>query len=193
MSLIEFIGFSSGAWDVYLCAREHIWNWPVGLVNSVAFLILFLQTGLYGSAGMQIFYIGLGFYGWYQWLYGGHNKTERKITSLTGKQLGYSLVFGVVGTCFLTGFFEHTNDPAPFLDAITTVMSLIATWMLAWKITENWYIWIAADVIFIALYFQQGLNLVGGLYIIFLITCLYGVYDWKRKYRFSNLKQVVLL
>lgn len=182
MDFFSLAGFITGIWDVWLCARENILNWPVGLLNCAFFLIVFLQTGLYGSAFMQIFYIGLGIWGWYQWLYGGEKRTERKIRALYGWELVACLIFGFAGTFLLTEFFMQTNDPAPFMDAFTTILSLIATYMLALKITENWYLWISADVIFIVMYFQQGLTVIAVTYILFLLICLKGIWDWKQTY-----------
>src|SRR5271155_5715265 len=67
MSLIEILGFLTGVLNVWLLARQNIWNWPVGLANNALYVAVFLGSGLYGDAGLQIFYIVLGIYGWWTW------------------------------------------------------------------------------------------------------------------------------
>src|SRR5579863_4601883 len=68
--MIEAFGFVTGAVNVWLLARQKIWNWPIGIANNLAYLILFATSGLYGDAGLQVFYIVLGVYGWWLWLRG---------------------------------------------------------------------------------------------------------------------------
>src|SRR6266849_5728919 len=63
----EVLGFITGAVNVWLLARQNIWNWPVGLANNALYVAVFLRAGLYGDAGLQLFYIALGVYGWWLW------------------------------------------------------------------------------------------------------------------------------
>ena len=77
--LTEMLGFVTGGWTVWLTVKENIWNWPIGIANSVFFLILFLHAKLFADSGLQAVYIVLGFLGWYWWLYGGKEKTKLPI------------------------------------------------------------------------------------------------------------------
>jgi nicotinamide mononucleotide transporter len=182
MSMWEVLGFITGAASVWLAAKEHVWNWPVGILNGLCFLFLFLgDVKLYGSAGIQVLYIILGIYGWYMWLHGGVQNTELRISRLTQNGLLLAVAGTSITTAVLTWFLTQTADPAPFLDAFTTALSLTATYLLTVKIGENWLVWIAADVIFIILYASQHLYLTAFLYAIFLLMCIYGLQDWKRK------------
>jgi nicotinamide mononucleotide transporter PnuC len=91
------------------------------------------------------------------------------------------LLFIVALTWWEYGHLRHLGDTAPFLDGLTTAMSIGAFWMQARKYIENWWIWILADCIYIPLYFSKALPLTGVLYILFMATCFYGIYDWQRK------------
>ena len=71
MSLTEILGFITGAVNVWLLARQNIWNWPVGLANNGLYVAVFLAAGLYGDAGLQVVYITLGIYGWWTWAHPG--------------------------------------------------------------------------------------------------------------------------
>jgi nicotinamide mononucleotide transporter len=179
-SLTEMLGFVSGGWTVWLTVKENIWNWPIGILNAAFFLVLFLQSRLFADSALQIVYIVLGFLGWYWWLYGGKEKTEIPIARMTVTTGIVLAVIMIVCTWPLTLYLRHINDISPFWDALTTVMSLVAQYLLTKKIIENWGVWIAADVIYVALYAYKGLYLTGILYFIFLCMCIRGIVEWRR-------------
>src|SRR5690348_1425550 len=72
-SWTEILGFATGALCVWLVARQHIANWPIGIANNIFFIVLFTrpETGLYADAGLQIVFIALAAYGWWSWTHGG--------------------------------------------------------------------------------------------------------------------------
>lgn len=186
--ITEMLGFVTGGWTVWLTVKENIWNWPIGIANSVFFLILFYRVGLYADSGLQIVYIILGFLGWYWWLYGGKDKTELKVENSDRKTNIILFILAVVSTFALTIYLRSISDVAPFWDALTTVLSLVAQYLLTKKYIENWYVWITVDVIYVFLYAYKGLYLTGVLYFIFLCMCIRGVIEWsqtKKKYSLS--------
>ena len=60
----------TGGACVYLTVRENVWNFPVGIANSVFFLFLFVGARLYADAALQVVFVALGVQGWYLWLRG---------------------------------------------------------------------------------------------------------------------------
>lgn len=180
LDITEVLGFITGAAAVWLTAKENVWNWPIGIANAAFFTILFWNAKLFADMGLQIVYIILGFLGWYWWLKGGENKTELKVSKTTKNEWVVLLSIGLVCTYIMTLYLRSVSDSAPFLDALTTVMSLIAQYMLTKKLIENWYIWISADVIYIGLYFYKNLYLTGILYFIFMLMCVGGLRHWKK-------------
>lgn len=177
---LEVWGFVTGAWSVWLLAKNDMWNWAFGIVNGAIFVYLFWTFKLYADAGINMWYVVAGAYGWAFWLFGGKNKTPREITHANWKVLLAGLVFIAAFTGWEYGHLKDLGDTAPFLDGLTTAMSIFAFWMQARKYIENWYVWILADVIYIPLYFQKGLPLTGILYIGFMAMCFYGLYEWFR-------------
>jgi nicotinamide mononucleotide transporter len=160
VDIVEILGFVSGALCVWLVARQNVWNWPIGIANNVMFLILFWTAGIYADAGLQIVYMGLALYGWWAWLRGGAE-----------------------GTAGLTVLLDTVTDSTvPLPDAITTVLSLLATWGQARKKLESWWLWITADVIYIPLYAYKDLWLTAVLYVGFLALCVVGLRNWRAGY-----------
>ena len=180
LDLTEVFGFVTGAVGVWLTVKENIWNWPVGLANNAFFVVLFFGARLYADMGLQVVYIALGILGWYWWLHGGERR-ERLAVSTTPWTT--RVVLGVlVALCTwgLTLFLRRIGDSAPLWDALTTTLSLAAQYLLTRKLLENWWVWIAADVIYIALYVYKDLYLTSGLYAIFLCMCVAGLVRWRR-------------
>lgn len=183
MDLVEILGFVSGALCVWLVARQNVWNWPIGIANNVTFLILFWAAGLYADSSLQVVYLGLALYGWWAWLRGGDAHTSLRVSRTTKNQWVVLAAVGVVGTVGLTILLDTVTDSSvPLPDAVTTVLSLLATWGQARKKLESWWLWIAADVIYVPLYAYKDLWLTAALYVGFLALCVLGLRTWQADY-----------
>ncbi|MFF2778809.1 nicotinamide riboside transporter PnuC [Streptomyces sp. NPDC058052] len=183
VSWTEVLGFGSGALCVWLVARQHLANWPVGIANNLFFVLLFTQAGLYADAGLQIVFIVLAAYGWWTWTHGGGPGSAEALpvrrTSRT--EWTWLLAAGTVGTCALTLLLDRATDSTvPFWDALTTGLSLMATYGQCRKRLESWWLWIAADVVYVPLYAYKGLYLTSLLYVGFLTLCVLGLRGWSR-------------
>jgi nicotinamide mononucleotide transporter len=181
MSLVEVFGFISGAVCVWLVAKDNIWNWPIGIVNAAFYIVVFFQAKLFADMSLQVLYVILGFLGWFMWLKGGENKSKLNIRRIGSWESLGLLVIALVSTYFMHGYLVTIGDSAPFLDALTTVVSLVAQYMLTKKFIENWYLWLAVDVVYVGLYFSRGLYLTAVLYAIFFTMCLVGLREWSAK------------
>jgi nicotinamide mononucleotide transporter len=180
----EVLGFGTGALCVWLVARQHLWNWPIGLANNVLFLLLFATAGLYADAGLQVVYMILAVYGWWSWRYGGAQHDGLKVSAMPGRT---ALVLGVatlLATLGLWALLDRVTDSSvPLWDAVTTALSLAATYGQTRKYLQCWWIWIAADVLYVPLYASKGLWLTAGLYVGFILLCLNGYLSWRRDLR----------
>ena len=179
-SITEDLGFITGALTVWLTVVENIWNFPIGIANDIFFFILFLQASLFADMGLQVLYIILGFQGWYLWLRGGANKTVLRVSNISRKELLILLLITIVATYGMMVYLQRIQDSAPFLDALTTVLSIVAQYILNKKYVENWYFWMLADIIYIPLYIYEQLYLTSVVYVIFLGMCLLGVRAWTK-------------
>jgi len=180
IGVAEAWGFATGGVCVWLVVREHLWNWPIGLANNVFFLVLFFRIRLYADMGLQVVYFGLGVYGWLNWLFGGENRTVLRVSRTT--RIEWLALAVAIPVCAwgLREILLAANGAAPFWDALTTVLSLAAQYLLCRKRFENWWFWIAADLVYIPLYLSRALPLTALLYAVFLGMCLAGVREWRR-------------
>ena len=189
----ELLGFVTGALGVWLTVRARIWNFPIGLANNVFFFVLFWTARLYADATLQIVYFALGVHGWWAWLHGGKRRERRgdreQPERRERRSMGHAsrttliavLAFVIPATWILTVVLSRADDIAPFWDALTTALSLGAQSLLNLKLFENWFFWMAADVIYIPLYFVKSLYLTGIVYVVFLGLCMLGARAWRRQ------------
>lgn len=195
MSYLEFFGTVLNILCVWLVARKNIWNWPVGIVAVILFAVLFYQIRLYSDMMEQAYYFITGFYGWWMWLRfkKGNDSTVLQIKYNTSKANIIWLTVIGLGTLVLGNFVSKIHiyfpnaftEPAsfPYLDALTTVMSLVAQILLVHKRVESWVLWVAVDVIGVWLYYVKDVKLVSLLYLIFLFIAIKGLVDWHKDYK----------
>ena len=185
---VEPLAVLTGIASVALTVRQHIANWPIGIVSVVLFLILFLGAGLYADSLLQVLYIGLGFYGWWHWLHGGPRGDDLPVTSAS-LRLRIVLVLGVVVAIVAFGAFldASTDSTVPYPDAATTVLSVTAQWLLTRKLIESWPIWIfGVNVPYIAIYLYKGLAMTAALQLVFIALSIAGWAAWRRSMEVSG-------
>ncbi|GII67446.1 putative nicotinamide mononucleotide transporter [Sphaerisporangium krabiense] len=177
----ELLGFATGVVTVWLVVRQNIWNWPIGIANVVLLGMIFLDGGLYADAGLQVVYVALQLWGWWSWLHGGQGRAHlvpRRTSRAEWRRLSLA---GIAVTGLLTwALTVRTDSDVSFWDAVTTTLSLMATYGQSRKLLESWWLWIAADLVYIPLYAYKGLYLTSGLYVLFLALCVAGLVTWRR-------------
>jgi nicotinamide mononucleotide transporter len=180
--LVEPAAVVAGIACVALTVREHIVSWPVGIVSSALFLVLFLGAGLYADSTLQVVYVVLGFYGWWHWLNGGPRRNDLAV-SFASWRLRVGLAAGAVaGTLGFGAFLDRATDSTvPYPDAATTVLSLVAQVLLTRKHIESWPVWIfGVNVPYIALYLYKGLAMTAALQLVFIALSAAGWVAWRR-------------
>jgi nicotinamide mononucleotide transporter len=178
----EWIIFFCALLYIILVAIENSWGWLFGIIASALSVYLCYTAHLFLESGLNIFYVVIGIYGWYQWLYGSKYKTEIAITKLSGKKNLFLLLAGLA-TWLPFGYIAYTysTQVLPFLDAFITAFSIIATWMTAKKIIENWLYWIVIDTLGIILFASRGYYLLALLNVIYTLMAAAGYFSWRKK------------
>jgi nicotinamide mononucleotide transporter len=178
---IELFAVLFGVLAVYLSTRENIWSWPTGIVNVSLYFVVFLRARLYAGAGLQVVYLLLAIYGWYEWQRGGSRRPRLTVTRAAPRLL-LLLLFVNLATWLALGTLlrRETNATLPYLDSLLTSTSLIAQALLTRKKLETWLLWIAVDLVYVPMYLSQRLFLTAGLYAIFLALAVLGLRDWRR-------------
>lgn len=162
--------------------RVHPVAWPLAIASSLLYALLFADARLYGQAGLQGVFIAVAGWGWWQWLHGrsadGQALRVRSLPPRKGLPLAGATL---LGWGLLGGGLAHgTDSPVPFLDALPTALALAAQLLLARKYIENWALWLAVNVLSVALFVHQGLWFTAGLYALFALLSGLGWRAWRR-------------
>ncbi len=178
--LLEWIGSVSGVLCVWWVVKEKIANWPIGIVNCIAWLILLWINAIYLNAILQLVYIVISVYGWWHWLWGGESRDSLPVRFATSAERLRAAAIVAVGTVAGTRLMMVAGDAAPVWDALTTITSVVAIYWQARKIYESWILWLSVDIIYFALYGSQDLWLTALTQVAFGAMCLAGLRDWRR-------------
>jgi nicotinamide mononucleotide transporter len=187
---LEHVAVAFGLANIYLTIRQNIWCWPVGVVMVSLYMYIFFNAKLYSDAGLQVFFLVMQFYGWYHWTRGPvvHARSLSAITRLDARGWLLTSAGVAAGAALLGTTMARLTDAAlPYPDALTTMLSVFAQFLLTRKILENWTLWIVADVIYVGIYTSKELYWTAGLYVVFLVLCIKGYRDWKRDMKSGNL------
>jgi nicotinamide mononucleotide transporter len=178
----ELSGAVLGLIYISLSVRQKIMTWPFGIATSVLYAFVFYTSRFYAGMGLQIYYVAMSVYGWYFWLRGKRaiESKELPVSKITAGQTGWSVLLFLISFVSIYLFLNlQTDSPVPLLDALTTSLSIVATWMLARKILENWLIWIIANLFSIGLYMFQNLWPTVILFGAYEVLAIYGYFQWK--------------
>jgi len=183
---IELLGAILGFAYIFFSIRQNILTWPVGLLTSVLYIWVFFDSKLYADMGLQMYYVIISIYGWYEWVRGNSNYSDSKVVLKVNRitlQLGLSLGLASFIIFMLLWFIlkNFTDSPVPFCDSLATSLSIVATWMLARKILEHWLVWIFVDAFSIGLFWYKDLHPTVILFAIYTIMAVVGFIEWKKE------------
>ena len=167
--------------------KASLWMWLVGFLMQALGIVLYYQKGLYADCGMEFYYLSMTVYGYWKWVHGSATKQELPIRHFPSKLvLPWTLlilgIWGVIDWLLVT----FTNSNVPLADSFTTALSIVGIWALAHKYLEQWFIWIAVDVVTCGLYFYKDIPFKASLYALYVVIAILGWFKWRQMMRQSN-------
>lgn len=167
--------------------KASLWMWLVGFLMQALGIVLYYQKGLYADCGMEFYYLSMTIYGYWKWVRGSVTKQALPIRHFPSKLvLPWTLlilgIWGIIDWLLVT----FTNSNVPLADSFTTALSIVGIWALAHKYLEQWFIWIAVDVVTCGLYFYKDIPFKASLYALYVIIAILGWFKWRQMMRQSN-------
>lgn len=188
--IIEIVGAVIGLTYLFLEYKANVWLWPVGILMSLFYVVIFFHGKFYADAAVYLYYIGANTYGLLKWSRSrnnalsvdGSSAEELAITHTPKRQILPLVVVSVIlwGVLFWV-LKTFTDSPVPAGDSFTTALSIVAMWMLAQKYLEQWMLWIVVNVVSTILYFWKGLYPTGVLFIVYVIVAVLGYFRWRKE------------
>lgn len=178
---LEVIAFVLAVWMVLANLRVNPIGWPLAIVSSLLYALLFADSKLYGEATLQLFFVVVGCWGWWQWLRGtGGDGQALRVHTLAASTRWAVLIATLAGWPLLALLLSRfTDTDVPWLDALPTVASITGQFLLGRKLVENWPTWLAVNVFSVGLFAFKGLWLTVVLYAIFAVLSVVGWRAWR--------------
>ena len=178
---LELVAFVLSIWMVVANMRVQIVAWPLAIVSSLAYLLLFAHSKLYGEASLQLFFAVIAAWGWWQWRYGRQADGQALAVRWLRPRgrLVLALLTLAAWPALGTLLASVTDSDVPYWDALPTAGSVAGQWLLGRQYVENWPVWVAVNLASIALFAYKGLWLTVLLYALFALLALIGWRAWR--------------
>ena len=162
--------------------KASLWMWVVGFAMQSLGIVLYYQKGLYADCSMEFYYLTMTVYGYWRWVRGKRKMRKELSIRHFPKRLVFPwlTVIAAVWAVIFWLLVTFTNSTVPLADSFTTALSIVGIWALAHKYLEQWFIWIAVDVVTSILYFYKDIPFKASLYALYVIIAVFGYYNWRR-------------
>jgi nicotinamide mononucleotide transporter len=182
VSWLEIVAFVLSLWMVVCNIRVDPLAWPLAIAASLLYGLLFLSSKLYGEAGLQLFFVAIAGWGWWQWRFGTQDGgAPLAVRALSRSRLSGLVLLTLLAWPALGLLLDHATDSdVPYFDAFPTAVSVAGQWLLGRKYIENWPTWVLVNVVSVGLFASKGLWLTALLYALFALLALIGWRAWAR-------------
>jgi len=163
-----------------LAAHQSLWCWLAAAVSCSIYTYLMWHAQLFMETVLQLIYVLLAAYGWWQWRYGAGQADAQQVPERNfAWHLRWFILLATSAAVIALVLERYTIADAVWLDSYTTVFSLFATWLLTRKQFSNWWYWLVIDGVYVYLYASKGFVITGALYFVYLILVVYAMYQWQ--------------
>ena len=181
MSAIEIIAVLLGIANIVLIIRRSVWNYPFAVAMVTLYFFIFRDAKLYSDAGLQIFFLVINLYGWWSWSRNKSQSGEIVVARLSLTGVGAWALASLAATAAWGAFMATRTDASyPYWDAAVAMCSVVGQILMTRRYLENWWWWIAVNALSIPLYLAKDLHLTAGLYGVFLVLAIAGLFEWRK-------------
>jgi nicotinamide mononucleotide transporter len=180
---LELVAFVLALWMVFANMRVQLIAWPLAIASSLAYMVLFAHSRLYGEASLQVFFALIAAWGWWQWRFGRQaDGRALAVRTLAPRARAVLAALTLAVWPLLGALLDHfTDSDVPYWDALPTTGSVAGQWLLGRQYVENWPVWVAVNVASIVLFSVKGLWLTVVLYALFGVLAFIGWQAWRRR------------
>ena len=181
--VLQIVGTLLGLLYLWLEYKANIWLWIVGAIMPMVHGALYLSSGIYADAAMQLYYVVAGIYGLCIWMRG--TKRKERVVNIQHTPARWVVSLFVVYLVLHVAMFyllsEFTDSRVPFFDSMSTALSIVAMWMLSRKLVEQWLVWLVVDAISVGLYLYKGIPITAMLYTLYCALAIAGYVRWRKQ------------
>jgi len=178
---LEVVAVIAAILYLVLAIRENIWCWLFAFISTSIYIYLFHSVSLLSESLLNIYYLVMAVYGWYQWQHGKNNLQRQIISWPVKKHALLILITGLIVPVLGLGM-SQLGASMPYLDAFTTCFAVLATVMVTHKVLENWHYWLVINVLSVYLFSIKGLYLTAAMFALYVILTIIGYMNWNKNY-----------
>ena len=186
---LEIFGVATMLGYLYLEIKQKPAMWVLGIISSFVYIFIYFDAKIYAVASLNVYYVIVSIYGFMLWQKDKVSVKERKDDS--SAQISYSnlswklglillLITALIYVLIVYVLKTYTDSPVLYEDSLVTSLSIVATWMLAKKIIQHWYVWIFVNAFSVYLYYTTELYLTAILFAIYGSLSIVGYLNWKK-------------
>ena len=184
---LDIVTTALGLAYILLEYKANVWMWAVGFAMQALGIVLYYQKGLYADCGMEFYYLAMTVYGYWKWIHGTPMKEALPIRHFPKRLvLTWLVIIAAIWGIIYWLLVTFTNSNVPLADSFTTALSIVGIWALAHKYLEQWFIWIAVDVVTCGLYFYKDIPFKASLYALYVVIAVFGYMKWRRMMQAST-------
>ena len=186
-SALEVVAVAAAILYLLLAIRQNIWCWLFAAISTSIYVWLFVDAKLYMESALNLFYLAMAGYGWYTWTSG---RSGKELPVCVWPISTHALaILCIGGLAALNGWLlsSFTDAAFPYIDSATTWFAIWATFLVARKVLENWWYWLAIDIVSVFIYWSRGLELTSLLFVVYVIMIPFGLVAWTRSLRTQEL------
>jgi nicotinamide mononucleotide transporter len=163
-----------------LAVRENVLCWLFAFVSTAIYTVLFWDVSLLMDSALNVYYMAMAVFGWYQWTRGGPGSNALAVHTMSIRQ-HVRVIVTVAILSLVSGYLlsEYSNAAWPYVDSFTTWASVITTYLVTRKYLQNWLYWIVIDAVSVPLYIDRGLNLTALLFMAYIVIAVFGYVSWR--------------
>ena len=183
---LEVIAVAAAVAYLLLAIRQNIWCWLGAGISTAIYVYLFFAAKLYMESALNLFYFAMAIYGWSVW-YSGRTGDEELPVSVWPRKVHAVAIGTILAASIVSGYLlsRYSDAVYPYVDSMTTWGAIWATFLVARKVLENWWYWLAIDAVSIVIYWSRGLELTALLFVVYVVMIPFGIVGWSRSYRES--------
>jgi nicotinamide mononucleotide transporter len=175
MKYVEIVAVIFSIISVVLASRKNIHTWTTGIVGIVSYMFIFWSEKLYADFALQFVFILQSAWGYSAW------KKSKEIDLRTVHPVDLAAITLSLFVALIFIFRCYTDNPFPVLDSLASTLSILAVWLMSQKMLFAWRVWMAANIVYVILFFQTGLLLSCSLYVVFFFLAWKGYNSWKNE------------
>lgn len=193
VEIIEIFALVTGIPYIVLEILQKDSMWYFGIATGLACAYSFAVQHLWSNMALNIYYAVMAVWGLYQWRKdsraleaGGGEAASVHLGRMGTRMALWSAGIFICGTFLLVWLSGVTDGSSAWLDSVSAMMSVVATYWLGKSVPYHWLVWIVTDIILVVMCVSQGQIWLGLLYAAYVASAAYGLFHWLSKGKYVN-------